>query len=135
MSASSSAKPAQARGSRGSFLSVLIVAFASAISLATAGLLFSRDLRGALGYLPGWFDPFLVVFLLARLITLGLIWNLRRWGVVLFLLLECLEVAMGLFVFTSVLTFPLRALIALPSFAVLLVIWFLALRPKWRAFT
>jgi hypothetical protein len=135
MPASPHDKPAQAHGPRGKFLSVLIVANASALLLATAGLLFSRDLRGVLGFLPGWFDPFLVVLLLARLIALGLIWNLRRSGVVLYLLLECLEVAMGLFVFTSVFTFPFRSILALPSFFVLLIIWFLALRSKWQEFT
>ncbi len=117
------------------FLSVLIIANAAAISLATVGLLISRDLRGALGPLPGWFDPYVVALLLARLIALGSVWNLRRWGVVLFLAAECVEVGMGLFAFTAVLTFPLRALVALPALFVLLAIWFLALRSKWQAFT
>ncbi len=84
--------------------------------------------------MPGWFDPDVVMLLLARLIALALIWNLRRWGVILFLAAECMEVGMGLFVFTAVLTFPLRAIVALPTFFVLLAIWFVALRSKWQAF-
>lgn len=99
------------------------------------GLVFDRDIERALGYFPDWFNLFLVAFLLARLTALSLIWNLRRWGVYLFFLLECMEVAMGLFVFTSVLTFPLRVILAVPSFLILLAIWFLALKPKWQAFT
>jgi hypothetical protein len=120
---------------RGKFLSGLIVLNASAISLATLALLFNRNIERALGSFPNWFNPFLVVFLLARLVTLFAIWNFRRWGAYLFFLLECLEVALGLFVFTSVLTFPLRFMLAMPSFLILLTIWFLALRPKWPAFT
>ena len=107
---------------------------AFAITVASLGLIFSRDLERALGPFPDWFNPFLVVFLLARLITLAAIWNFRRWGVYLFFLLECLEPAMGLFVFTSVLTFPLR-LMAVPSVLILFAIWYLALRPHWQAFT
>ncbi len=126
---------AQMQAPRGKFLSGLIVLNASAISLVTLELVFSRDIERALGYFPDWFNAFLIVFLLARLITLSAIWNLRRWGVYLFFLFECMEVAMGLFIFTSVLTFPLRFILAVPSFLILLTIWFLVLRPKWPAFT
>ncbi len=116
------------------FLPSLIVINALAISVATIFLVLDQGLRNSLGYVPGWFNPFLIIFLLARLIALYAIWNSRRWGVYVFLLLECLEVAMGLFVFTDILTFPLRAFMAVPSFLVLLAIWLLALRPKWRQF-
>ena len=50
------------------------------------------------------------------------------------LLLEWVEVAMGLFVFTGVLTLPIRALMVVPMFLVVLAIWYLALRPRWQAF-
>ena len=120
---------------RGRFLSGLIIVNGLAISFATFALIFSRDTQRALGSFPSWFNPFLVVFLIARLITLAVIWNMKRWGVYGFFLLECIEVAMGLFVFTSVLTFPLRFLLAVPSFLILLGIWYLALRAKWRALT
>lgn len=113
------------------FLSILIVANGFAISVATVLLVLDQDVRNSLGYFPAWFSPFLIVFLFARLIALYAIWNLRRWGVYAFLLLESLEVAMGLFVFTGVLTLPLRVM-AVPSFLFLLIIWFLALRPKWH---
>lgn len=120
---------------RGKFLSGLIVAFAAAISVVTLALIFDQALVTALGSLPDWFNPFLVAFLIARLAALSAIWNLKRWGVYAFFGLECLEVALGLFVFTAVLTFPLRLIVALPSFFVLLAIWFVALRRKWPVFT
>lgn len=123
---------------RGGFLSGLILINGLAISFATLVLMFSGDIKNALGTFPSWFNPFLVVFLIARLIALSAIWNMKRWGVYSFFLLECLEVAMGLFVFTSVLTFltfPLRFLVVVLSFLILLGIWYLALRAKWRAFT
>ncbi len=115
------------------FLSSLIVINGFAISVATAFLVLDQDFRRSLGYVPSWFGPFLIVFLLARLIALYAIWNLRRWGLYAFLCLECLEVSMGLFVFTGVLTFPARAL-AVPSFLLFLGIWYLAVRPKWQLF-
>lgn len=123
---------------RGGFLSGLIWINGLAISFATLVLMFSRDIKNALGSFPSWFNPFLAVFLIARLIALSAIWNMKRWGVYCFFLLECLEVVMGLFVFTSVLTFltfPLRFLVVVLSFLILLGIWYLALRAKWRAFT
>ncbi len=120
---------------RGKFLSALILLNGSAITLATMALVISADMRRALGYLPDWFSPFLVIFLLARLAALFAIWGLKRWGVLAFLLLECSEVAMGLFVFSGVLTFPLRALLAVPSFLALAAVWFLALRPRWQWLT
>ncbi len=119
---------------RGILLSALIVLFASAISLVTLAFIFIPVIETELGYLPDWFNSFLAVFLLARLLALWAIWKWRRWGVYLFLLLECTEVAMGLFVFTGVLTFLLRLLIAVPSFLILLAIWYLALSRKWQAF-
>lgn len=119
----------------GRFLSLLILIFAAAITLATLVLVFRRDIAGMLGNFPNWFNPFLVIFLLVRLIALFAIWNMKRWGVVAFLLLECLEVALGLFVFTSVFTFPFRFLVAIPTFLVIIAIWYLALKNKWKAFT
>ena len=112
------------------FLPILIVINGFAISVATIFLILDNAFRNSLGHFPAWFSLFLVVFLAARLIALYEIWNLRRWGVYAYLLLECLEVGMGLFVFTDVLTLPLRAM-AVPSFLLFLGIWFLALRPKW----
>ena len=123
------------KAKRGRSLSGLILLNGLAISFATLALVFSQDIERALGYFPSWFNPFLIVFLIARLIALSAIWNMKRWGVYGFFLLECIEVAMGLFVFTSVLTFPLRFLVAVPSFLILLGIWYLALRAKWRALT
>lgn len=125
----------QAQPQRGKFLSGLILIFALAISVATLGLIFVPAVVRALGSLPDWFNPFLVVFLVARLIALAAVWKMRRWGVYALFLLECVEVAMGLFVFTLVLTFPLRLAGAVPSFLILLAIWFLALRRKWPEFT
>ena len=122
------------KAQKGVFLSSLIVIFGLAISFATVFLILDQDFRNSLGYLPGWFSIFLIVFLLARWIALYAIWDLRRWGVYVLLLLECLEPTMGLFVFTGVLTLPLRAFVAVPSFLVVLAIWFLALRPKWQLF-
>ncbi len=117
------------------FLSSLIVINALAISVATVFLVLDQGFRNSLGYFPGWISPFLIVFLLARLVALYTIWKFKRWGLYAFLLLECLEVGMGLFVFTSILTLPQRAFLAVPSFLLLLVIWLLALRPKWRQFS
>ncbi len=119
---------------RGKFLSVLIVLNASAITFASLALIFSPDLVRVLGPFPDWFNPFVGVLLLGRLIALAAIWSFRRWGVYLFFLLECLEASMGLFVFTSVLAFPVRFIIAVPSLLVLLAIWYLALRTQWPAF-
>lgn len=122
--------PMQAQ--RGTFLSILLGVTAIAISLATMALVVDRDIQSNLGVLPDWFSPFVVVLALARLFALWGIWNLKRWGVYTFFLFECVEVSMGLFVFTSVLTFPVRALVAVPSFLVLLAIYLLALKPKWQ---
>lgn len=77
----------------------------------------------------------MAIFLFTRLSALIAIWNMRRWGVYALFVLECLEVAMGLFVFDSVFTFPIRALAAIPSFLVIIGIWYLALRKQWHAFT
>lgn len=117
---------------RGTFLSILLGVTAIAISLATMALVVDRDIQSNLGVLPDWFSPFVVVLALARLFALWGIWNLKRWGVYTFFLLECVEVGTGLFVFTSVWTFPVRALGAVPSFLVLLAIYLLALKPKWQ---
>ncbi len=119
------------------FLGILIVVNGLAITIATALLVLDPGLRDAFGSFPGWFSAFLVVFLLARLIALYAIWNFKRWGVYAFLLLECLEVAMGSFVFTGAMPAfpaPLRALMAVTALLVLFAIWFLALRPRWRDF-
>lgn len=118
----------------GRFLSGLILIFGAAITFATLVLVFRPDIERMLGDFPNWFNPFLVIFLVARLTALTAIWNMKRWGVYAFFLLECLEVSLGLFVFTSSLTFPLRFVIAVPLFLVVLGIWYLALRNKWQAF-
>ncbi len=119
---------------RGTYLTYLILIFAAAISFATLLLILSPSLERSLGYLPVWFDPFLMIFLLLRLIALFAIWNWRRWGVYAFFLLECLEVALGLFVFTGVFTFTVRFIVAVPSFLILLAIWYFALKAKWKQF-
>jgi len=120
---------------RGRFLSSLIVGMAFAISIATFVLLFDENVRTLLGTIPNWFNGFLVVFLLARLSALMAIWKFQRWGLVAFFVLECGEVALGLFVFTTVLPPAVRIIGPLSGFAVLLVIWFLALRTRWRMFS
>ncbi len=122
-------KPSQ----RGTFLSALIILNGAAITLASFVLVLAPGLRQSLGDLPGWFSPFVLALLLARLAALAGIWRFRRWGVYAFWLLECVEVGTGLFVFTGVRTLPQRAL-ALPAALVLLAIWILALRPRWQAF-
>ncbi len=119
---------------KGLFLSSLIIIFGLAISLASIFLILNQDFLNSLGNLPGWFRPYVLLLLIGRLIALYAVWKLRRWGIYVLLLCECVEVSMGLFVFTGVLTLPLRALVAVPSFLVLLVIWYLALKPKWHLF-
>ncbi len=119
------------RGERGIFLSLLIGVNAIAISLAAIVLVVNRDIQSSLGIQQDWFGPFVIILTLTRLIALWGIWILRRWGVYAYFLLECVEVSMGLFVFTSVMTFPVRALVAIPSILVLFAIYFLALKPKW----
>ncbi len=119
---------------RGTFLSVLIVAFAAAISLVTVAFIFIPGIEVKLGSLPDWFNLFLVPFLLVRLVALYAIWKWKKWGVYLLLLMECTEVGLGLFVFTGVLTFAVRLAGALPSFLLLLAVWYLALKDKWQAF-
>ncbi len=120
---------------RGKVLSGLIVLYAIAITLASLGLVFGRDqIARLIGSIPDWFNSYVAFLLLARLVALTAIWDFRRWGVYLLIFLECVEVALGLFVFTSFLTFPLRLLFALPASAILLAIWYLGLRPKWPAF-
>lgn len=119
---------------RGTFLSLLIAVNAIAIALVTIAFVVDRDIQSSLGIQQDWFSAFVVVLTLARLIALWGIWNLNRWGVYTYFLLECVEVGMGLFVFTSVFTFPVRALGAIPSVLVLFAIYFLALKPKWHLF-
>ena len=119
---------------RGTFLSILLGVNAAAIILVTIAFVVDRDIQSSLGILQDWFSTFVVVLTLARLIALWGIWNLKRWGVYTYFLLECVEVSTGLFVFTSDLTFPVRALGAVPAFLVLLAIYFLALKPKWQLF-
>src|SRR5262249_3635095 len=104
MSSPSQKSEAPRQTPRGAFLSILIVGMASAITLASLGLIFSRDLieSWGLGSFPDWFTPFVIGLLLARLIALAAIWYFRRWGVYLFFLLEGTELVMGLFVFSSV---------------------------------
>ncbi|MGE5261832.1 MAG: hypothetical protein ACM3S0_00500 [Acidobacteriota bacterium] len=119
---------------RGTFLSILLGVNATAIALVTIAFVVDRDIQNSLGIQQDWFSTFVVVLTLARLIALRAIWNLKRWGVYTYFLLECVEVGTGLFVFTSVWTFPVRALGAVPSFLVLLAIYVLALKPKWHLF-
>ncbi len=120
------------RDQRGAFLSILVVVTAAAITLATVALVADPDIQKILGTLPDWFSPFVIALGLARLFALWGIWNLRRWGVYGFFLLECVELSMGLFVLTSVFPSPVRALVGVPSFLILLGIYILALRPKWQ---
>lgn len=119
---------------RGLFLTAVIALSALAITAASLGLILSPELRVRLGFLPSWFNPYVALLLIGRLAALSGIWNWRRWGAYLFLLLEGVEVAMGLFVFTWFLTFALRLAVGLPSFAIVLAIWYLAIRRKWKAF-
>ena len=119
---------------RGGFLSAVIILFGSAIAFVTLAFILDPRVEMSLGCFPEWFNAFLAVYLIGRLVALSVIWDLRRWGVYLFLLLECVELGMGLFVFTRVLTFPLRLSIAMPSFLILLGVWYWALRLRWRAF-
>ncbi len=121
--------------SRGKFLSALIILMAVAITTATLALIFVPGLLLLLGSFPVWFNLFLGLFLFARLIALAAIWNFKRWGVYAFGLLECVEVFMGLFVFASSFSFQLRLMTAPPSLLVILTVWYLALKPKWPAFT
>ncbi len=121
------------QGQRGTFLSVLLVVNAAAITLASIALVVDRDIQNAIGGLPAWFDTFVIALLLARLVALWGIWSWSRWGVYAYLLLECIELGMGLFVFTAFLT-PLRALGGTSTFLVLLAIYYLALKPKWQLF-
>ncbi len=120
---------------RGTFLSVLVGVNAIAIMLASIALVVDRDITSIIGVVPDWFNAYVVILLLARLAALWQIWELKRWGVYAYFLLECVEVSMGLFVFTSFLTFPLRILMGLPLFLVLIAIYFLALKPKWQLLT
>ncbi len=122
------------KAQKGLFLSSLIVVFGLAISIATVFLLLDQDIRNSLGDFPGWFSSYLLISLLGRLGALYVIWNLRRWGVYLLLFFECLEISMGLFVFTGVFTIPMRAFVGVPLFLAVLLIWFLALRPKWQLY-
>lgn len=120
---------------KGTFLSALIVSFGLAIITASVFLIIDRGMRNALGILPGWFNFYVIILLLARLIALISIWNYKRWGVYILFLLECVEVSFGLFVFTNFQTLFLRAFIGVPSFFVLILIWYLGLRSKWELFT
>jgi hypothetical protein len=119
---------------RGTFLSALIVLFAFAITLATLVLMTSPFVRDSLGSFPSWFNLYITALLVARLIALYGIWTFRRWGVYALLVLECVEVAVGNLVFTSVLTLPIRAAVGVPLLLVLVGIWYLALRPLWADF-
>ncbi len=123
------------RAERGTFLSVLLGVNAIAITLASIALAVDRDISSIIGVVPDWFSAYVFVLLLARLAALEQIWGLKRVGVYAYFLLECVEVSMGLFVFTSFLAFPLRILIGLPAFLILLAIYFLALKPKWPSLT
>ena len=119
----------------GKFLSGLILGFGIAISFASFILIFRPDIGRRLGYFPNWFNLYLIMLLIARLTALFAIWNLKRWGVYALFMLECIEVVMGMSVFTSVLSLPLRLSIGIPALLALLAIWYLALRSKWQAFT
>ncbi len=121
--------------SRGVFLSVLIVFMAAAITLATLALALVPGVQSVLGTFPAWFNAFLVVFLLARLIGLAAIWSFSRWGVYLFVVLESGEGALGLFVFKSVFPFALRLTLVPLTLLALFVLFYLALRSRWHAFT
>ncbi len=122
------------RLARGPFLTALLLVMGAAMTLASLALIFIPALPRAFGSMPDWFNAFVAGLLLARLVALAAIWYFKRWGAYLLALLESLEMSMGLFVFTSVLTFPLR-LIGLVAFVLVIAVWVLALRPKWQAFT
>lgn len=120
---------------RGAFLPILLGVNATAITLASIALVVDhRDIQNFMGPLPDWFNLYVVGLLLARMIALWGIWNWRRWAVYTYFLLEGVEVGMGLFYFTAFLTFQVRALIGIPSFLILLAIYFLALKPRWQLF-
>ncbi len=119
---------------RGIVLSVLIAIYALAITIASVLLIFDQGIRDSLGSLPGWFNQYVAALLIGRLAALVAIWYFRRWGVFVLLLLECVEVGFGVFVFTEIFSFTSRVAIALPTFFILVLIWFLALRPKWQRF-
>ncbi len=118
---------------RGLFLTTVIAASALAITVGSLGLILSPGLRAWAGSLPGWFNLYVALLLIARLAALTAVWNWRRWGAYLYFLLGGVELAMGLFVFTGDLTLA-RVAVAVPLFALFLVIWYLALRGKWQAF-
>ncbi len=115
-------------------MSGLIMVFGLAVTFATVFLILDPGVLKSFGTVPGWFNAFLIVLLVGRWIALYAMWSFKRWGVFLLLLLECAELSYGLFIFTGVLTLPVR-LLALLLFLVILAVWFLAIRPKWRLFT
>ncbi len=119
---------------RGIFLSALIVIYGLAITFASVLLIFGQGVRDLLGLLPEWFGPYVAALLIGRLVALVAIWYFRRWGVFVLLLLECIEVGFGLFIFTGYFSFALRVAVALPALIILVLIWFLALRSKWPQF-
>jgi hypothetical protein len=121
---------------RGKFLTWLILFMGAAITLASLACILGQSRIEAVGFgpFPNWFGLFVFVLLVGRLIALFAIWNFKRWGVYLFFLLECTEVAMGVFVFSPAMAFPLRLMMAMPMFLAVVVVWLLALRSRWYAF-
>ncbi len=127
-------------GRRGTFLSVLILAFGAAVSAATLALLFS-SVKASLGVFPGWFNAFLLFLLLTRLAALYGIWRLKRLAVYLLAALELLEASVGLFVISASLTLTASLALLQRAAGVILVllvlaaVWFLAIRPRWKEFS
>jgi hypothetical protein len=122
------------KAQKGTFLTSLIVIFGIAITFASVILLFDQGARQSLGNLPGWFNLFVIGLLVGRWIALYAIWDLRRWGVYVLLVLEIMEISFGLFVYAGDMPLPARIFVGVPMFLAVLVIWYLALRPKWQLF-
>ncbi len=120
---------------RGTPLTLLILIMGSAFIIGSLVVFYLSRLESLRTVLPSWAGLYALILLVGRLVALAAIWNMKRWGVYTLLFFGCIEVSLGLFVFTSLLTFPLRALIAIPSLLVLIGIWYLVLRERWQAFT
>ncbi len=119
---------------RGVLLSIWILVNALAILCVSLFLILVPGVRSLVGNLPGWFPFYVALLALGRFLALIGIWNFKRWGVYIFLLLGLVEVIVGIFVFTLVQTLGLRLGIALPAYLILLVIWILVSKPKWQLF-
>ncbi len=120
---------------RGSFLSILVCAFGGAVFAASLVLVLDRNVSTLLSPLPRWFNGYVLALLVVRVAALVGVWNLKRLALYVLLAMEIVEITMGLFVFTSFLTFGQRLAFGAPAFLVLLGIWCIAVRPRWASFT